>query len=77
MRSVPSAVSEDQAAFAQVAPGIAQALVATGVGLAVAIPAAAAYNLFLAAAGRIADDLDLVGEELVARIADNGPVQRA
>jgi biopolymer transport protein TolQ len=67
---------EDQAAFAQVAPGIAQALVATGIGLAVAIPAAIAYNLFLARAGRIADSFDLIGEELLARLVDgNAPHQ--
>ncbi len=68
---------DEQAAFAQVAPGIAQALVATGIGLAVAIPAAIAHNLFLARAGLIADNLDLIGEELLARLIDGGVIQRA
>jgi len=68
---------EDQAVFTQVAPGVAQALVTTGIGLAVAIPAATAYNLFLARAGRIADDFDLIGEELLARFIDGNSVQQA
>ncbi len=59
-----------ETALAQVAPGSAQALVATGLGLAVAIPAAFAYNLFLAQAGRLADAFDLIGEELLARITE-------
>lgn len=68
---------DEQAAFAQVAPGIAQALIATGIGLAVAIPAAVAHNLFLARAGRIADSFDLIGEELLARVIDGAHAQRA
>jgi biopolymer transport protein TolQ len=68
---------DEQAAFAQVAPGIAQALVATGIGLAVAIPAAIAHNLFLARAGLIADNLDLIGEELLARLVDGDVLKRA
>lgn len=35
------------ASLAVVAPGIAEALIATGVGLAAAIPASIAYNLFV------------------------------
>ncbi len=67
---------DEQAAFAEVAPGIAQALVATGFGLAVAIPAAIAHNLFLARAGLIADNLDLIGEELLARVVDGDVIKR-
>jgi biopolymer transport protein TolQ len=67
---------DQETAFAQVAPGIAQALVATGIGLAVAIPAAVAYNLFLARAGRLADSFDLIGEELLARISDSSLLQK-
>ena len=67
---------EDGAALSQVAPGIAQALVATAIGLAVAIPAAAAYNLFLARAGRLADNFDVIGEELLARLVDSGHIQQ-
>jgi biopolymer transport protein TolQ len=67
---------DQETAFAQVAPGIAQALVATGIGLAVAIPAAVAYNLFLTRAGRLADSFDLIGEELLARISDSSLLQK-
>ncbi len=35
------------ASLATVAPGISEALIATAVGLAVAIPASVAYNMFL------------------------------
>ena len=66
---------DQETALAQVAPGIAQALVATGLGLAVAIPAAFAYNLFLAQAGRLADGFDLIGEELLARITESAALQ--
>jgi biopolymer transport protein TolQ len=38
---------EQTAALAAVAPGISEALVATAIGLAVAIPATIAYNSFL------------------------------
>lgn len=66
---------DQETALAQVAPGIAQALVATGLGLAVAIPAAFAYNLFLAQAGRLADGFDLIGEEVLARITESAVLQ--
>lgn len=66
---------DQETALAQVAPGIAQALVATGLGLAVAIPATFAYNLFHARAGQLADGFDLIGEELLARITENAVLQ--
>ncbi len=67
---------DQETAFTQVAPGIAQALVATGIGLAVAIPATTAYNLFLARAGRLANGFELIGEELLARITDGTLARR-
>lgn len=45
------------AALATVAPGISEALVATAIGLAVAIPATVAYNYFVGMLGRIEADL--------------------
>jgi biopolymer transport protein TolQ len=45
------------ASLAVVAPGIAEALIATGVGLAAAIPATIAYNHFVAQIKR--QELDL------------------
>ena len=41
------------ASLATVAPGISEALIATAIGLIVAIPASVAYNLFLGKLGGI------------------------
>jgi biopolymer transport protein TolQ len=46
-----------QATLASVAPGIAEALVATAIGLFAAIPAVVAYN-------RLATDLDRLGSRI-------------
>ncbi|MBN1893116.1 MotA/TolQ/ExbB proton channel family protein [bacterium] len=48
-----------------VGPGIAEALITTVVGLAVAIPALAAYNLFASRFGRLEDELELFAGDLV------------
>ena len=50
---------------AVVAPGIAEALVATVAGLAVAIPAVMAYNLFVSEIKVVADDLANFSSELI------------
>ena len=47
--------------------GIAEALVATGVGLFVAIPAVVAYNIFQKKIGDIEDNVSSIGEALCAR----------
>lgn len=57
-----------------VAPGIAIALVATAAALAVAIPAAFAYNLFAARLGRMDTALDGFASELVALLARDGRI---
>lgn len=49
-----------------VAPGIAEALIATASALAVAIPAAFAYNIFAARLNRIDNRLDAFGSEFIA-----------
>lgn len=49
-----------------VAPGIAQALIATAAALAVAIPAAFAYNMFAARLNRYDSALEGFGSELIA-----------
>jgi biopolymer transport protein TolQ len=51
-----------------VAPAIAQALFATAVGLAAAIPAYIAYNRFSADAGKFAARLESFADELVTAI---------
>lgn len=49
-----------------VAPGIAEALIATAAALAVAIPAAFAYNLFATRLNRLDNRLENFGSELIA-----------
>ena len=48
-----------------VGPGIAEALITTVAGLAVAIPALVAYNLFVASLRKLEDKLDVFSSELV------------
>jgi biopolymer transport protein TolQ len=52
-----------------VAPGIAEALIATAAALAVAIPAAFAYNIFAARLNRLDNNLEGFGSELIALMA--------
>lgn len=49
-----------------VAPGIAQALIATAAALAVAIPAVFGYNLFASRLNRLDNELEGFGSELIA-----------
>jgi biopolymer transport protein TolQ len=53
-----------QATLAHVAPGIAEALVATAIGLFAAIPAVIAYNHFTHELDRLANRFDVFMEEL-------------
>ena len=55
---------QDKAAMANVMAGIAEALVATGVGLFVAIPAVVAYNVFQKRIGEIEDNVAALGKRL-------------
>lgn len=57
MNSFHSISMQQSAALTTVAPGIAEALVATAVGLAVAIPASVAYNAFLGLLNAIESEL--------------------
>jgi biopolymer transport protein TolQ len=52
--------------LAAVAPGVAEALVATAAALAVAIPAVFGYNLFASRLNRFTGELDSFGSELIA-----------
>ena len=52
------------ASLAVVSPAIAEALIATAAGLAVAIPAVMAYNFYVNWVGRMTVELDHVSEEL-------------
>jgi len=58
--------------IAAVAPGVAEALVTTVAGLAVAIPAVIAYNIFTARQNFVAAELDGFARELIATLAREG-----
>lgn len=58
--------------LAAIAPGVAEALIATATALAVAIPAYFGYNIFAARLNRFDGDLDGFGSELIALMAREG-----
>lgn len=53
------------ASLAVVAPGIAEALIATAMGLAAAIPAVIGYNYYLSMAGRMIIEMEDFSEEIL------------
>lgn len=57
--------SAGSASLAVVAPGIAEALIATAIALATAIPAVIAYNYYLSRASRMIVEMEDFSEELV------------
>lgn len=60
--------------LAAVAPGVAEALIATAVALAVAIPAYFGYNLFAARLNRFDGELEGFGSEVIALMAREGRI---
>lgn len=66
MNSFTAIGNSGNTSLAVVAPGIAEALLATAVGLAAAIPAVLAYNRFIVAHARLRAD----GHAAIARLAD-------
>lgn len=58
--------------IAAVAPGVAEALVTTVAGLAVAVPSVMAYNLFVNRLGLFAGELEGFAQELVGSLAREG-----
>ncbi len=63
MNSFRGLSSVGQATLAQVAPGIAEALIATAIGLFAAIPAVVAYNRFTTQVERLASRFETFTEE--------------
>lgn len=57
-----------------IAPGVAEALIATAAALAVAIPATFAYNIFAARLNRFDGELEGFGSEIIALMAREGRV---
>lgn len=64
MHSFMGIGAEGRASLAIVAPGIAEALIATALGLAVAIPAVIAYNYYLSMARRQTIEMEDFSEEI-------------
>src|SRR5207249_3716684 len=60
--------------IAAVAPGVAEALVTTVAGLAVAVPAVMAYNLFVNRLGLFAGELEGFAQEIIGTMAREGRV---
>jgi biopolymer transport protein TolQ len=66
MNSFQSIAASNNTSLAVVAPGIAEALLATALGLLAAIPAVVAYNKLSSEAGRIRDRLEGFADEFSA-----------
>ena len=58
--------------IAAVAPGVAEALVTTVAGLAVAVPSVMAYNIFVNRLGLFAGELEGFGQEIIGSLAREG-----
>ena len=71
MRSFIGIAAAQNTSLAVVAPGIAEALLATAVGLVAAIPATAAYNKFATEIGRYGTRLDNFANNFVATLSRN------
>jgi biopolymer transport protein TolQ len=80
MNSFTSIAASKNTSLVVVAPGIAEALFATALGLFAAIPATIAYNKYTAEINRYADRIDSFTAEfsaIIARHVNEGPNQRA
>ena len=71
MRAFIGIAQAQNTSLAVVAPGIAEALLATAVGLVAAIPATAAYNKFSTEIGRYGARLENFANDLMATLARN------
>jgi biopolymer transport protein TolQ len=74
MNSFIGIASQGSSSIAAVAPGIAEALVTTVVGLAVAIPAVIAYNHYAAKLGLFTGELEGFASEFVGTLAREGRI---
>jgi biopolymer transport protein TolQ len=76
MNSFSSIAASNNTSLAVVAPGIAEALFATALGLVAAIPAVVAYNVFSTGLDRYAGRLEGVAEEFHAILSRHLDAQR-
>ena len=60
--------------IAAVAPGVAEALIATAAALSVAIPAVFGYNIFAAKLNRLENELEGFGTEIIAMLVREGRI---
>jgi len=72
MNSFTAIAQTKDTSLAVVAPGIAEALFATAIGLAAAIPAVIAYNQFTVSLGRSADNIMPVITSFARSLARRG-----
>lgn len=69
MQAFRALADVQQATISMVAPGIAEALIATALGLFAAIPAVIAYNRFITSIGRLMNRFDAFQEEFINVLA--------
>lgn len=74
MNSFMGITAQGTANIAAVAPGIAEALITTVVGLAVAIPAVIAFNHYAAKLGLFTSELDGFASEFIGTLAREGRI---
>ncbi len=74
MDAIIAIPAEGSGSISAIAPGVAQALVTTVTGLAVAIPAVIAYNIFVSRLGVIAGELEGFAQEIVGTLAREGRI---
>lgn len=74
MNSFLGVASAGSSSITVVAPGIAEALVATAGGLVVAIPAAMAYNYLTSKLNRFTGELEGISSELIGALAREGRI---
>jgi biopolymer transport protein TolQ len=74
MNSFIGVASAGSSSITVVAPGIAEALVATAGGLVVAIPAAMAYNYLTGKLNRFTGELEGISSELIGALAREGRI---
>jgi len=72
VNSFTSIAASKNTSLAVVAPGIAEALFATAIGLFAAIPASVAYNFFAAKIDSYAGRLDSFGDEITTLLLRQG-----
>jgi biopolymer transport protein TolQ len=75
MSSFTAIAQSNDTSLAVVAPGIAEALFATAIGLVAAIPAVIAYNKLTTALGRAAQRLNAAAATIGGRLARHPPQQ--